>query len=207
MINDTFKEDGEVLIELPELSVMLGLIGKIFYRRPERAFYEQLFSENVFNEMPAELDNDNFKSGCVLLNKCNTMPENFDSVDNDYNYLFLGISVPKAPPWQSMHGPEPLMWQPSVLKVREWYKKYNLQIERKYKEPDDHVGLMLIFAAYLADMAEKNGDAAIIKDFNDYCHSQILNWVPKWCDLVTQNAKTDFFKGMALLTKGILQFL
>jgi TorA maturation chaperone TorD len=194
-------------VKLPELSVMLGLAGKIFYLRPERAFYEQLFSENVFTEMPAEFDNEDFKSGCALLNKCSRTPEDFDAVDDDYNRLFLGISVPKAPPWQSMHGPEPLMWQPSVLKVREWYKKYDLQIERKYKEPDDHIGFMLIFAGFLADTAEKSDDAAVMKDFDDYCNEQLLNWVPKWCDLVIQNAKTDFFKGMALLTKGILQSL
>jgi TorA maturation chaperone TorD len=185
MINGTLKE----------VSIMLGLIGKIFYMRPERAFYEQLFSENVFTEMPADIDNDDFKAGCALLNKCT--PEDFDAVDDDYNRLFLGVSVPKAPPWQSMHGPEPLMWQPSVLKVREWYKKYNLQIERKYKEPDDHIGLMLIFAGYLADAAD-------MKDFDEYCAEQLLNWAPKWCDLVIQNAGTDFFKGLALLTKGIL---
>lgn len=180
-----------------DISVMLGLIGRLYYTRPARSFYERLIAEHVFAEMPAQLDNEDFKAGCAFLSRCG---EDYEVVDEDYNRLFLGVGVPKAPPWQSMHGPEPLMWQPSVLAVREWYKKYGLQIERKYKEPDDHIGLMLIFAGYLAETAEK-------KDLDAYCAEQLQTWVPGWCDLVIENARTDFFKGLALVTKGILKSL
>ncbi len=195
-------------IELREVSVMLSLIGTVFYNYPERAFYERLFSENVFAEIPAELDNDDFQSGCALLNKCNASPEDFGTVETDYMRLFVMGDKFTAPPWQSIYlSPDKLMFQPSTLKVREWYKKYNIMAKCQYNEPDDHAGLMLIFAAHLAETAENNSDAAVMKDFNDYCSEQILNWIPSWCNLIVQHAKTDFFKGLAILTKGILQAL
>jgi TorA maturation chaperone TorD len=194
-------------IDFAPLSVMFGLLGKVFYEYPNRSFYEGLHSEAVFAEMPVELDNDDFRAAQALLASWDAAPLDFAAIEADYMRLFILGDKFTAPPYQSIYlSIDKLMFQPSTLKVREWYKKYDLMAERQYSEPDDHVGLMLRFAGYLADKAE-NGDDAAKADLDSFCTEQMLNWVPKWCDLVTEHAKTDFFKGIAQLTKGLLQVL
>ena len=193
--------------ELPELSVTLGLIGKLFYDYPESGFYGQLFSEAVFTELPINLDDEDFRAGSQLLGKWNASPDDLSSMESDFTQLFI-LGKAATSPWQSAFtNPEHMLFQESTLKVREWYKKHDLKLERQYTEPDDHVGLMLIFAGFLADKAEETGDEGVLKDFEDFCSEQLLSWVPQWCDQVTLYAKTDFFKGLALLTKGILKSL
>jgi len=186
---------------------MLGLIGKIIYDYPERGFYEQLFSEGVFREMPLELDNDDFRIGRALLCTYCESPLDLGSLESDYTQLFI-LGKPATSLWQSAFvSPEHMLFQPSTLKSREWYKKYDLQLKRLYTEPDDHVGLMLIFAGFLADKAVKTEDPDVLNDFENFCSEQILSWAPQWCDQVVLAARTDFYKGLALLAKGVLKSL
>ena len=41
----------------------------------------------------------------------------------------------------------------------------------------------------------------------DFFKNHLGAWALKWCDLVKENARTDFYKGLAYLTRGALSEL
>jgi TorA maturation chaperone TorD len=86
-----------------------------------------------------------------------------------------------------------------------------LQTERFNREPDDHIGLELIFVAHLATMAlnsmELNDQSAAEKYLQaqrEFLFEHLLRWGPAWARLVNKHAETDFYRGLAHLTYGAL---
>lgn len=125
--------------------------------------------------------------------------------------LFIGPEKVLAPPWESVYfNDERNIFQEQTLQVRQWYRQFGLEPEKLHSEPDDHVGLEFAFLAHLARLAlealERDDTAA----FDQYLDAQRrflvehpLQWVPLWATLVTENARTDFWRGVALLARGV----
>jgi TorA maturation chaperone TorD len=103
------------------------------------------------------------------------------------------------------------VFQAQTLQVRNWYLRYGLEIENLHKEPDDHIGLELAFLAHLAQRglhAIEQNDPGIFEDAmaaqRGFLAEHLLKWAPIWCSLVLEHAQTEFYRGMALLVRGVL---
>lgn len=90
-----------------------------------------------------------------------------------------------------------------------WYRRFGLQSDRLYQEPDDHIGLELEFVAHLAKQAlralEQNDQAkfdAAIDAQKKFITEHLGRWALGWCAQVQAQAKTDFYRGIAMLTRG-----
>jgi TorA maturation chaperone TorD len=142
-------------------------------------------------------------------------PDQFDAVQSDHLRLFVGAGKVLAPPWESVYtSKERLLFQEETLQVREWYHRFGLQAERQYQEPDDHIGLELSFLAQLSGLAlqaYEAGDTARFQllraDQGRFLNEHLARWVPKWCGLVSEHARTGYYRGLALLVKGALEEL
>jgi TorA maturation chaperone TorD len=98
------------------------------------------------------------------------------------------------------------------LQVRAWYRKYGLQSEQLYHEPDDHLGLELSFLAHLAQLGlqalDQQDTAALdqlLREQQAFLGEHPLRWAQAWCDLVNQHARTDFYRGIAWMVNGALE--
>lgn len=199
----------------------LGLIGKSFYVYPARDWVKSLIDGDLFAEAPFASNQPDAVLGLQTLqnwcekNRAGLPSTTFDSICADYTRLFIGPGVVIAPPWESVHfSEERLVFQQETLEVRDWYRRFGLQSEKMYQEPDDHIGLELEFVAHLARLGlaatEKNDTAAFeesIKAQRDFLTEHLFRWAPSWCDLVEKNAQTDFYRGMARLCKGVVSEL
>jgi TorA maturation chaperone TorD len=138
--------------------------------------------------------------------------EVFDALKSDYTRLFIGPGQVLAPPWESVFVKEGRMiFQESTLRVREWYLRYDLEPVSLYKEPDDHIGLELLFLAHLAGLSlaalRKQDEAeftATIEAQRGFLSEHVLTWASIWCDQVGVYCRTDFFRGIALTVRGAL---
>ena len=196
----------------------LGLIGKAFYVYPEKAWMQALIDGDLFAEAPFASEQPDVIAALATLqgwgekNRSGLSEAAFVEIRVDYTRLFIGPGVVIAPPWESVHfSEERLTFQQQTLEVREWYRRFGLQAEKIYQEPDDHVGLQLEFIAHLArlglEAAEQNDSAALetaVKAQRDFLTEHLFRWVIGWCDLVEKNAQTDFYRGMARLCKGVM---
>jgi TorA maturation chaperone TorD len=206
------------LTTLTAEALVFGLLGKALYAYPDRVWIQSLADEGVFEEAPLGSEQPDVLAGLALLQAWmeeshGGMPDDaFDALRSDYTSLFIGPGKVLAPPWESVYFNDARMvFQEQTLEVRTWYRRFGLEAEKLYQEPDDHIGLELAFLAHLARLGvqalERHDQAA----FDDLLSSQRaflsqhpLKWGPPWCSQVAQQARTAFYRGIALLTRGML---
>jgi TorA maturation chaperone TorD len=198
--------------------VACGLLSKALYVYPERAWLQTLIDEEVFSLAPFAETQPEMVVGLALLQRWaaaqngDLSPEAFGDLRADYTQLFIGVGAVKAPPWESVYFSEDrLIFQEQTLQVRRWYQRYGLQVQRLNQEPDDHLGLELAFLAHLAQAGvaalEQGHDAAAAELLDaqaDFLAEHPLRWAAQWNALVQQHARTDFYRGIARLTVGVL---
>lgn len=199
-------------------SLLCGLLGKILYEEPDQAWLETLIREDVFAETPLGADQAETQRGLELLqrwaneNRNGISETEMKALKQDHLNLFIGVDKVLAPLWESVYFSEKrLVFQEQTLQVREWYSRFQLQAERINREPDDHIGLELIFIAHLASRAlqaiEENDEAAfneLLQAQRDFLSEHLLCWGPSWAKLVKRHAQTDFYRGIGHLVHGSL---
>jgi TorA maturation chaperone TorD len=197
-------------------SLLFHLLGKILYLDLDHAWLESLIREDVFSEAPFGAGQPETELGLELLqrwtheNQNGLAPQQFKALQNDHLQLFVGLGKVIAPLWGSVYFSEKkLLFQEQTLQVREWYARFGLQAERLNSEPDDNIGLEMLFIAHLASLAlqaiEQDDPPALdeaLQAQRDFLSDHLLRWGPVWAKLVKQHASTDFYGGIAHLTHG-----
>ena len=195
-----------------------SLLGKTLYSYPDHNWLQSLADEGIFAKSPLGNQQPDVQLGLKLLQRWMDTArdamtaEAFDDLRVDYTRLFLGPDTVLAAPWESVYfSDERLLFQEQTLQVRAWYQRFGLEARLLYQEPDDHIGLELAFVAHLAQQAlaalnrqEQVTFESTVTAQREFLSTHLLTWVPLWCDLIQSHANTDFFRGIALLTKGIL---
>ena len=199
-------------------SLLFGLLGKILYTDLDKTWLESLIREDVFSEAPFGAEQVEMQRGIELLQRWSNenrggleVPQ-FKALQADNLRMFIGLDKVPAPMWESVYFSEKkLIFQEQTLQVREWYARFGLQAERINREPDDHIGLEMLFIAHLASLAlqaiEQNDENKlndILQAQREFLSDHLLRWGPAWAKLVKQHAATDFYRGIAHLTHGAL---
>jgi TorA maturation chaperone TorD len=201
--------------------LLLNMLGRIFYTYPtndERTWLQSLIDQDIFSEAPFAAEKDETKAGLKLLQnwaKQGLSNEIFEGLQADYTRLFIGPGKVIAAPWESVYfNEERLTFQEQTLEVRNWYRRFGLETEKIYREPDDHIGLELLFLSQLATLgiqALNEQDDARFEELwsaqRDFHQQHLGAWALTWCGLVEGNARTDFYKGLATLNRGALSEL
>ena len=199
-------------------ALVCGLLARLLYEEPQRAWLQSLADEAVFDDIPFGADQPDVAAGLRLLQQWSPTAhsglseEAHEKLRLDYARLFLGPGKLLAPPWESAQVTEGRqLFQPQTLQVRQWFRRFGLEAERLHTEPDDHLGLEFAFLAHLAQRglgALAQGNAAGLDEAltaqRDFLTAHPLQWVPLWCDQVEKNARTDFYRGVAQVTRGVL---
>ena len=200
-------------------TLIFSLLGKILYTNPREDFLRSLTEQEVFTGVPFGEKQPNTIEGLRLLgkwmdeidNKITT--ENIKDIQVDYTRLFTGMLKVPVAPWESIYfNEEHLLFQEQTLDVRSWYGRFGLELEKKHKEPDDHIGLELSFVGHLAQKAllalesgDENAFNQILDAKQDFLSQHPLVWIPTWCDQIIIHANTDFYRGLAMLVWGSLK--
>lgn len=200
--------------------VVLGLFGKLLFDEPDKEWLGMIAKEGVFEEIPFADGQKDVQQGMALLqawnqeNKNGLSVEAFDAIRDDYTPLFIGPGKVKAPPWESIYfTKERTLFQEETLFVREWYRRYGLESVKLYHEPDDHIGLELAFISHLAGLAVRAYEeddpkfAELLEAQKTFLSEHTLKWVAGWTSLVLEHARTDFFKGVAMVVRGVMKEL
>ncbi len=201
--------------------LLFNMLGRIFYTYPtndERIWLQSLSDQEIFSEAPFASEKEETNAGLKLLQnwaKQGLSNEIFEGLQADYTRLFIGPGKVVAAPWESVYfNEERLTFQEQTLDVRNWYRRFGLEAEKIYHEPDDHIGLELLFLSHLADLGiqalNEKDDVRFDELMDAQCkfHKQHVGaWAMTWCGLVEGNARTEFYKGLATLTRGALSEL
>ena len=209
---------------LADFQFSCQLIYQCLHQTPDTVFLEQL-KALVSDEQ--ESPNEHIEAGLKLINK-GLDSISTEAVATDYAQLFIGPDTLKAAPWASVYLTEDqtLCGQPTQA-VKAFYREHGLEIDTGTHEPEDHLGLMFAFMAdRLARMVHAldgnslddnslddntlNNSASIDADMTclqTFLSEYVLTWAPRFLEVMHDNASTDVYRGISLLTKGSLEQL
>ncbi len=198
--------------------LLFGLLGKLLYTYPDQNFLDTISEEGLFDDVPFAEKQSAVKQGLTYLQQWQTdqaaltPDESLTQLRADYTGLFVGPAKVLVPLYESVYyGEERLTFQESTLAVRHWYRRFGLEPINLHQEPDDHIGLELAFVSHLAGRGlialEQNDQqtmVALLHAQQQFLTDHLLKWAFDWCALVEEHSRTDFYRGIALLTKGAL---
>jgi len=116
------------------------------------------------------------------------------------------------PPYESVYlgsDQQPLM-QASVA-VRQAYAEAGVGLPEEVRDQPDFIGFELDFMRHLTEkeaQAWADGGweevAQILEKERAFLEEHVVRWIPRFCDVMAQEAQLDFYRGIARVTKGFV---
>lgn len=127
----------------------------------------------------------------------------------EFTRLFIGPSP--VPLYESVYRSESgLVMQEETLAVRRSYLEAGLVVNPKESLPNDHIGTELEFIFYLCQKATQaqDGEAreTLLRLQQNFFRAHLVPWVSPLCDRLFQEAQSGYFKGVARMTKGFVNW-
>ena len=199
--------------QLEERLARFVMTGRVLWQFWHQAPQQEVLKElNVFfDEWPLGAERADVRDGLGLMRSGATA--DIQTLKLDYADLFVGPDRLKAAPWGSVYlAEEQTTFGESTLAVRAFYRQHGMAIETGEHEPDDHIGLMFAFIAWVGEQGldidvDIDADEPLQPAFcalRTFLEEHVLTWVPRLCELVQKDATTDLYKGLGMITSGAL---
>ena len=133
----------------------------------------------------------------------------------DYAHTFLGAGnydKLMAPPYESVYtSEEHLLMQDARDGALSFYRSEDLDLPAENTTPEDHIGFEMQFMAKLIDRscdALSAGDnaefARLVRVQHGFYVQHLANWLPAFIADIERHCKTDYYRGIAQLTRAFL---
>ncbi len=147
----------------------------------------------VFLEAPSETVLTGFE------NIGDIMPaESAHEIGHDFHDLFAHNQVPVYESFYNYPMEEgPKRWGKATADVQRFYESKGLTMWEDQQMAPDHVSTELLFMSYLA---ENN----LVDEQVGFLREHVMKWVPAFCEEVEAQAKTGFYRKIAILLKELV---
>lgn len=201
------------------MAAALRVAACLVYDEPDEGTIRGYAESRMFEGAPFDASDDALERGLSMMGSwCRSaegdgFSEAVGALRREHLRLFVGCGTPLAPSWATYYSdPNQQLFGRETLEVREAYREFGLAIERLRAEPDDHLGLMMRFLAYLleaeCDEAER-GDAAEARRLSEaqeeFLAAHVLPWVPVWAYSGRRSASSDYYRGCVEFVFGLLR--
>lgn len=205
----------------PEVrELMYQRINVGFFSPPSVELLKAIIEEKLFECLPLEIKREGFQQGLALLRAWfasldeGNLEDRVAQLNEDYDKLFVDPGQLLAPPWESVYRTDKgATADLAPLKVREFYGRHGLAYVLKHKEPEDHYSVELEFMAELIRRQSYYLRTGIVKEalylFKEqqrFLEEHLLKWSLDFTLSVIQNARTEYFQGIALLAHEFLMW-
>lgn len=127
----------------------------------------------------------------------NLQMANLYQLDDDFQTLFIGPNNLAVPPWGSVYlDKESVVFGESLLALRTFLQENAIHFSLVQNEPEDHIGLMFMLTAYLA---ENHPD--LLKEF---WRTHFLTWAYRFFELFNAESPS-FYRGVGVLAEMLLR--
>jgi len=118
------------------------------------------------------------------------------------------------PPYESIYIGSDRKPETNVyVELGEVYSSAKTAVPEEVKESPDFIGIELEFMRHLAQREAQAWEASqtkeaidVLEKQNNFLQEHIALWIPRFCTLMLKEAKTDFYRGIALLTKSFVLY-
>lgn len=205
-------------------SRVYGFLGAVYNRLPDDQFAKSLSGTDLANFMASLAQTDDLsedmRGGLRLIEQfirdCQEKPvdELRTELAVERTRLLRGIEpgYGPPPPYESVYAgldKQPQM-QGSVA-VRQAYAEAGVGLPEEVRDQPDFIGFELDFMRHLTEKeaqawAEGNSEKALEALGKEWAflEEHITRWIPRFCDVMAQEAQLDFYRGIAWMTKGFV---
>ena len=198
--------------ELKDELYLYNLLRQVFLKEPTRELIEDLSEVDT----PDETDDDIEAGLKLIIMSCKNNTERINSWLEDlaieYARLFIGPKNPPAVPFGSFYLSESRsLMTDETIDVRKKYLEAGMAVKNLYTIPDDHIGIELEFIYYLTEKiieyfekGERQEAARLFEIRSNFISEHMGSWVPIFADKIIEHTTEDFYKGTALILKGVM---
>ncbi|MCC4833807.1 molecular chaperone TorD family protein [Shewanella sp. 10N.7] len=196
----TDNTNDEVYLELQAIA---RLLHNVLLDYPTEHSIQYFVSNQLNLIWPTLQNSEANKQGKSLLNQFFSQwhSDKINNVKLDYGQLYFGPGEPKAMPWGSTYlGEQQILNDESTISLMNFYKQLGISFELKFNQPVDHIALFYAVIDQLLQQLIDEPDNKLAKEALIVLLQQhMLPWSGRCHELARNHAKTDFYKGIALL--------
>lgn len=150
-----------------------------------------------------------FREVYDYVNKSGSIEELVGDIDDEYVRLFLGPGRAEVLPYQSPYEGH-VIYGETTLRLKNIFTRAGLRITHGAGISEDHLGAELKFMAHLcgramALLAQEKDITASLELQKKFLDENMLPWVQKFCEDVLKSRTANFYRGIAMVTKGFLK--
>ncbi|SFD13987.1 Tat proofreading chaperone DmsD [Pragia fontium] len=187
------------LADIDDISLTGRMLGALLYYPPEQQDVLSLLAwlnhDGWVDEWPcgARID---IQQAAVLIN-LGLAEGSRPLLSEEFQRLFIGPDSLPAPPWGSVYlDRESVIFGDSTLDLRRWQSTLGIEVQQQHREPEDHIGLLLMLAAWLAENQPEQ--------IGTLLGEHLLPWSHRFVALLEEKTEHPFYQGIARLTRVTL---
>jgi anaerobic sulfite reductase subunit A len=191
-----------------------AFLCRMYLEEPARELADDLVHERLFlpDQRALELNmelSQGFQELRAFMERSRgkTVDELQEELRVEFTLLFVGPHRLPVQPYESWWIDGRIM-ERSLLNVKRAYREAGIAKAHDYPEPEDHIAFELKFMHYLCEQElAADNDERIVECLNlqnDFLNEHLSGWVPAFCDALYKYEMSDYFKGIAKITKGFI---
>jgi TorA maturation chaperone TorD len=201
---------------------LYGLLSSAYIQLPEKKTFELKWELAIellrYPQRAIEQPFKQIHKGLNLVNSYHSKKELTDdeilkSLSMDWTRLFRGVVRDGIlPPYESLYRSKRLQKKPAQ-EVNRLFSKMGIQVPEEWHQPSDYIGVELDFMRFLCekesrlrDAGERNALREAVEAEKSFLEHHIVLWVPIFCERMLEEAREEYYVGIAHLTLGLVGF-
>lgn len=132
-----------------------------------------------------------------------------EAILDDYTALFIGPYGKLIQPYESYYLEERFFGGP-LEAVKEFLQEVGFEKDDGFREPEDHIAFELECMRFLItkqlEAPDSEAAEAWLTSQRVFLTEHLLKWALRFSDDVAERAQTDFYRGVAQILAGLLQW-
>lgn len=199
---------------LQAYTALFIFLGGSVTMSPEESGLPHMCDSGMLRNLPLESHNSTYGSASRLLRSpCPFKAQCHHTVSGNYDSLLSGnrgaYAYPAASRWNGTEKTSESTADKHHDMLSKLYAQYGYSSSRDCSLKPDHLGIELLFVNLLLEKYLTEDDSAkkeiIRKDLLDFIDGEMLSWLPRWAEEVSEKSVTKCYTGISGLIIGALE--
>lgn len=195
---------------LQAYTALFLFLGGSVSMTPGQSDLPHLCDAGFLRNLPLESTNSRFEQASRLLRSpCPLKQQCHAATDKNYISLLGGHQDSEAYPAASRWMKTGISAEDHIREIGNIYKRYGYGLSEESGLEADHLGIQLLFVNLLIEKYLTEDDyeikAMIGRDLLAFINDEMLSWLPRWAEAVSEKSRTKCYTGISGLITGGLE--